>query len=331
VRAAAYTLAIAVGAIASAAAAAGEAESGNPAATGGPGTRFEARFEISLHSSPDGPGFHAPRGVSTDPFGNVFVADTGNHRVVQFDADGRFVFDFGGHGWGQGELSGPTDVSAREGFRLFVVDAGNDRIQEFDIGDSSPEGTVFPFGEGRGLGGEELVRPSRMDVDREGRIYVSDDLCHCVWIFAPTGELVSRLGGLGSAPSRFRDPAGVAVGPKGRVFVADAGNRRVQVFDAIGNWSAAWGGPDEDFLDHPSGIDVGPDGNVWVSDAGSGLVRVLTPDGLPLFSFGGAGGGPGRFRAPVDLALGPDGRVWVVDAEREVVEGYRIARVAEER
>jgi len=115
--------------------------------------RLEARFEMSLHSTPDGPGFRSPGAISADLFGNVFVADTGNHRVVHFDADGRFVFEFGGYGWNDGELSSPTDVSAREGFRLFVVDAGNERIQQFDISDSSPEGEVFPFREGEGLFG----------------------------------------------------------------------------------------------------------------------------------------------------------------------------------
>jgi DNA-binding beta-propeller fold protein YncE len=294
------------------------------------GAKFAVRFDRELVVPPDRPRFRAPRGVSTDPFGNVFVADTGNHRVVHFDADGRFVFEFGGYGWDEGELAGPTDVSAREGFRLFVVDETNERIQEFDIGDSSPEGSVFPFREAEGLSGEELVHPTHMDLDSEGRVYVSDGLCHCVWIFAPTGELAARLGGRGEAPSRFRDPAGVAVGPRGAVYVADAGNGRVQVFDSIGNWESAWSGPAEDPLLRPSGIDVGPDGNVYVSDAGSARVRVFTAAGVPLLDFGGPGDGPGTFRLPADVAVGPDGRVWIADEAREVVEGYRIERVDSE-
>lgn len=289
--------------------------------------RFVAKPEISLHSTPDGPGFRHPMGVTTDLFGNIFVADTGNHRVVQFDADGRYVFEYGGYGWHVGEFSSPTDVCAREGFRLFVVDEGNERIQEFDIGDASPQGTVFPFGEGTGFADEELVRPSRVVLDSEGRVYVTDALCHCVWIFGPTGVLEGRLGGLGDALTRFRDPGGVAVGPKGRVYVADTGNRRVQVFDAIGNWVAAWGGPEESQFDRPVAIDVAPDGNVWVVDAGTLDVRLLTPEGVPLFRFGGPGDGPGTFRAPTDVSLAPDGRLWIVDEEREVVEGYTIERV----
>jgi DNA-binding beta-propeller fold protein YncE len=306
----------------------GGAAAAAPPDGGGGSVRFVARLEISLFADADAPGFRQPEAVSTDVLGDVFVADTGNHRVVQFDPDGRRVFELGGYGWGEGELSRPTDVCAREGFRLFVVDAGNERIQQFDIRDRTPEGTVFPFQEGQGLLGEELVRPRHMDLDAEGRVYVSDELCHCVWIFTPTGQLAMQLGGLGDAPTRFRSPAGVAVGRKGRVYVVDAGNRRVQVFDSIGNYLGAWGGPKQDVLVEPAGIDVAEDGGVWVADVGAASVRLFTPDGIEVFSFGGEGDGPGRFRAPVDVAAGPRGRVWVVDRERGTVEGYRIERTA---
>lgn len=287
--------------------------------------RLAVRHEITLVAPPDGPAFRSPRAVTVDPFGNLFLADTGNHRIVRYDPRGRFVFEYGGYGWRDGELSRPTDVCAREGFRLFVADEGNERIQEFDILDETAVGQVFPFVEGNGLEDEALVRPSRIQLDREGRIYVSDPLCHCVWIFAPTGELVNRLGSLGEAPSRFREPDGVAVDAKGRVYVADTGNRRVQVFDAIGNWVAAWGGPEQDFLDAPRGLDVDADGNVWVADAAAAAVRVFTAAGVPLFRFAG-GEGDAAFRRPVDVALGPDGRVWVVDEERGTVDGFAVVR-----
>ena len=291
------------------------------------GTRLVVVPDLSLIVGPDDPGFRSPRAVSLDLFGNVFVADTGNHRVVHFDPAGRVVFAFGDYGWDVGEFSDPTDVCAREGFRLFVVDEGNERIQEFDIGDSSPEGAVFPFREGQGIGTEALVRPHRMEIDAEGRIYVSDTLSHYVWIFAPTGELVVRLGGPGEAAGQFREPAGVTVGPGGRVYVADPGNSRIQVFDSIGNWTAEWRGPDDDPLVTPTGLAYDPAGRIWVADPGTSRIRALTLSGNELFGFGGPGDGLGHFRMPVDVAVDAEGRVWVVDEEREVVERFRVERV----
>ncbi len=290
------------------------------------GAELVARYEGALVPPATGPAYRRPSGVTTDFQGNVFVADTGNHRILHFDARGRFVFEFGGYGWNEGELSSPTDACAREGFRLFVADAANDRVQQFDISDSSPEGAVFPFQEGEGFSGEELVRPTRLDVDEEGRMYVSDALCHCIWIFTPTGELVARLGGLGDESARFRGPSGVAVAPKGRVYVADTGNRRIQVFDPLGNWLASWGAPSDTLLVEPSGIDLDAEGNVVIADRAAARVVVISPQGRRLFAFGGPGDGPGSFRAPVDVAVAPDGSFVVVDQERESVERYRLVR-----
>jgi DNA-binding beta-propeller fold protein YncE len=168
-----------------------------------------------------------------------------------------------------------------------------------------------------------------MDLDAEGRVYVADELCHCVWIFKPTGELAARLGELGDAPARFRSPAGVAVGGGGRVYVADAGNRRVQVFDSVGNWVASWTGPEGDRLVEPLGIDVGPDGRVWVADAGAATVRLFTREGVPVFALGGGEGGD-AFRAPCDVEAAAADLVWVVDRERGAVDAFRIERADDE-
>ncbi|MCA9752024.1 MAG: hypothetical protein KC591_07520, partial [Gemmatimonadetes bacterium] len=116
-----------------------------------------ARYDRVLLAPEDRP-LRNPSAVSVDPFGGIFVADTDNHRVLQYDAAGRFTFALGGYGWESGRLSQPTDVCAREGFRVFVADAGNDRVQSFSIRDSAEEGTVFPFSFGSGFGGEPLVR-----------------------------------------------------------------------------------------------------------------------------------------------------------------------------
>lgn len=294
----------------------------------GSSAHFEARPVLTLGQG-IGAELRSPEAIGIDPFGAVYVADTENHRVLRFSARGEFEFEYGGYGWDEGRLSRPTDVSAQEGFRLFVVDAGNDRIQSFSIQDSADEGGVFAFRPGRGFEDEELVRPYRLDLDAEGRIYVSDELCHCVWIFTPTGELVAKLGGYGAEDARFDRPSGVAVSAKGeKVFVADAGNRRVQVFDSVGNWIATWAGAASAPLREPVGVDVGGDGRVYVADAGTASVRVFNAEGAPLFSFGGPGDGPGRFRALRDVAVGPDGRVWTVDAEREVAEAFVIERVS---
>lgn len=292
------------------------------------GTQFLARFRGSLVLPPGETPLRAPGAVTTDFQGHVFVADTGNHRVLQFDEHGNFLAEFGGYGWGDNELSEPTDLSAREGFRLFVADSGNNRVQQFDISDQVESGTIFPFREGEGLEDESLVRPTHLDVDREGRVYIADMLCDCIFVFSPVGEFVQRLGGLGSELSQFRDPRGVAVTGKGRIYVADSGNARVQVFDALGNWISSWGGEGVDLFVEPTGIDLTANGDVVVVDRARAEVHLLTADGAKLFSFGGSGEGSGKFKAPIDVAVARDGTFYIVDEGRSSVDHYELVREA---
>ena len=73
-----------------------------------------------------------PGGVCAGPEGYVYVADTGNHRLVVLDSRGKWVREIGGLGIGANQLNRPSDVTAKWGLDILVADAGNDRIQRFN-------------------------------------------------------------------------------------------------------------------------------------------------------------------------------------------------------
>ena len=75
--------------------------------------------------------FRNPLGIAADSRGNVFVADTGNHRIVRlFYADGRleFVKSFGSEGRGEAGFSTPSQVALGVSGTLYIADTGNDRV-----------------------------------------------------------------------------------------------------------------------------------------------------------------------------------------------------------
>ncbi|MGC9393833.1 MAG: flippase activity-associated protein Agl23 [Anaerolineae bacterium] len=75
--------------------------------------------------------FYGPRGIAAGPDGNIYVADTGNHRVQVFNADGVFLREFGGAGNQPGQMSEPVGIAINETGEIFVADSWNQRVQVF--------------------------------------------------------------------------------------------------------------------------------------------------------------------------------------------------------
>ena len=81
--------------------------------------------------------FQGPIGVAVVGE-EVFVSDSGNHRIQRFTAEGEFLVAFGQPGAGPGELDRPTDAAVDADGEVYVVDFGNDRVQVFAPGGAMP-------------------------------------------------------------------------------------------------------------------------------------------------------------------------------------------------
>jgi DNA-binding beta-propeller fold protein YncE len=66
-----------------------------------------------------------PRGISVDGSGNVYVADTNNHRVQVFTGTGTFVRKWGGTGTGDGQFNAPTGIVVDGSGNVYVADTNN--------------------------------------------------------------------------------------------------------------------------------------------------------------------------------------------------------------
>jgi len=73
----------------------------------------------------------SPWGIAVDGAGDVFVTDTGNHRVEKFDREGNFITQWGGFGNGDGQFNFPYGIAVDAKGSVFVVDSGNTRVQQF--------------------------------------------------------------------------------------------------------------------------------------------------------------------------------------------------------
>jgi len=142
-----------------------------------------------------GPGqFNRVEGLGIDAKGQVYAADSCNHRIQIFSADGRFLREYGHAGNQPGEMSYPYDIRIDAAGRQYVCEFGNSRLQIFDAEDR----LIEVIGEaGTGLG--QFGNPWSIALDSKGNLIVADSMNHRVqklWRREAVAQLDQRGGAL---------------------------------------------------------------------------------------------------------------------------------------
>ncbi|MDZ7728222.1 MAG: hypothetical protein U5Q44_08500 [Dehalococcoidia bacterium] len=136
------------------------------------------------------------------------------------------------------------------------------------------------------------------------------------------------FGGSGVEPGRFFAPTDIDMGPDGRLYVIDHSTRRLQVFDAEGNYiDGVDVRGDEDAQSEPWGVHVAPDGTVIVADTFGWQVRRFSPDLEPIDTIGQAPDGEGEtgpyeLFGPRDAIVDDGGNLWVTDTGHDRIQVY---------
>ena len=145
--------------------------------------------------------FNHPAAVTVAPSGNVYVADTGNNRIVELTPNGSYANQFGQLGSGDGRLHSPTGVAVDTAGRVYVVDNFNNRIEVFD--ESGHYLTKWGL---RGIRLGEFSQPTAITVGCEGSLFVADTNNNRVERFDPASP--AGIGCL--APGTWPPPLDVA-------------------------------------------------------------------------------------------------------------------------
>jgi tripartite motif-containing protein 71 len=240
--------------------------------------------------------FDTPTGLAVDPWGSLYVADSGNHRVQRITSGGD-VYIYGKAGSGLGQLWGPQAVAIDPGGQFFfVAEQGNNRVQCFRFtgqhyvmysGFRSPSGVTFDT-EGMlwvaDTGASKVIRIDTRTgtclgtLDRQHGIHrpvsVACDKAHRLYVTEGTTNDVIRYNYGGTKEMAFADnrrlnlPAQTALDAQGRCYLAEAGANRLHVLDLDGNSLLTFDRPSTRLgpLNGPSGVALGPNGEIYVAD-----------------------------------------------------------------
>ncbi len=169
-----------------------------------------------------------PLGLGFGPKGDLFVTDVSGpyHRVHEFGPDGKLIQTIGA----QGMFSFPNGVAVDANGLIYVADSNNGRLVVF-----TPDGKQRAV-INRGPRDGDLGLPRGVAIDDQGHLFVVDASAHAVQVYEVLGEadrtprFIGRFGVQGTLDGAFEFPNGVAVDTRGRVYVADVANNRVQVW-----------------------------------------------------------------------------------------------------
>jgi streptogramin lyase len=149
----------------------------------------------------------------------VFVPDYENHNIKKFTKNGTFILEWGQEGTDPGQFDTPHSMAIDSQGYVYVSDMSNNRIQKFDN-----NGTFIIEWGIAGMGAGEFLHPHGMAVDSNDDVYVADAQLTDIQKFNKDGQ--------------FSKSEGLDVDPDGYVYVADTGNKRIQVF-ALSNSTIA--------------------------------------------------------------------------------------------
>jgi DNA-binding beta-propeller fold protein YncE len=170
--------------------------------------------------------FGYPTDVVIDRAGNFYVSEYGeNDRIQVFSPDGRWLRQWGGHGYEPGEFLRPRAMAIDEEDRIYVADSCNHRIQVFDV-----EGRLIRMWGSRGAKLGEMSYPYDLALGPGNSLYVCEYGNSRVQKFTREGEPLATWGESGRKPGELYNPWALAVDSRGEVSVIDSNNHRVQRF-----------------------------------------------------------------------------------------------------
>lgn len=228
---------------------------------------------------PEGRNWGSTSAVDVDANDHIWVAERCGANsclgsklppILEFDPSGNLLRSFGA-----GLFVFPHGIAVDKEDNVWVTDGQGKNGKGHQVFKFSRDGRILmTLGQAgvAGDGPDEFNQPSDVIVAANGDIFVADghggNSNARIVKFSKDGKFIKTWGKKGIAPGDLDTPHGLAIDSKGRLFVADRNNNRIQIFDQEGNFIEQW-----TQFSRPSGIFIDAKDNIYVADSESNSVR----------------------------------------------------------
>jgi len=312
----------------------------------------------------DGPAteayIHVASGAALDSAGNLFIADTFNHRIRRVAAGTGIITTVAGTGTPgfagddvpatSANLYYPSGVAVDSAGNLFIADSLNHRIRKVATGTGfittvAGNGTATLAGDNGAATSASLNNPNGVTVDSAGNLYIADTDNHSIRKVAAGSGIISTVAGNGTGTfggdggaattASLYSPHAVILDGDGNLYIADRRNHRVRkvaagngiISTVAGNGTAGYSGDNGAAtsigLNQPSGVALDSSGNLYIADlenhrvlkvaVGSGIISTVAGNGIGISSEDGGAAIETSLRSPTWVTVDGAGTLYIAE------------------
>jgi len=266
---------------------------------------------------PAGWNFGECSGVDVDKDDNVWVFNRGPHPVIEFDQQGKML-----RAWESVPVKSSHGIRIAADGNVWLVDVKGHAVMRF-----TPEGKLLmviaqPYNRpGDNDSHDGFNEPTGLTFAPNGGFFVSDGYVNSRVIkFSKDGDYLTHWGSKGTGDGQFDLVHDVALDSRGRLYVADRTNQRVQIFDENGKFLAKWTD-----VGAPWGLYyVRRENALYMCDGLNNRISKLDLEGNVLGVLGSHGKTPGKLDYPHNIAVDSTGAIYVAEIKNWRVQKFAI-------
>ncbi len=243
----------------------------------------------------------------------LYIADTGNNRLVSYDSELNFRGDFDAGG----KLKQPISVVKNSNDQFFVIEGDTNTLVFIDISKK----TYKPLEISGAPKKPNPIIPGRLAIDDNDNLYITDRGNGVIFVLNQEGRYIREIT-YKNKPVDFSD---IRVDKKGFIYSLSTLEGKVYIFNNEGEEVSVFGarGNGKNEFLFPTSIAIGSDGLVYILDQHKGTVLVYDVDGKFQFSFSKKGQSVGNLFYPSYIYADQQGKIYIVDRGNDRVQIFQ--------